>query len=103
VSAASFVRGIEVAEGSTTVLWHSVMLQYLSAEERSAVLGRVEVLGDSATDSAPFAHLSFEPTRRTQDSRHEFLVVLQTWPGGETRILGKAAPHGLPVDWELSR
>jgi len=101
--AVSFVRGIEVVDGATTVLWHSVMLQYLAADDRASVIDRIEQLGVSASAAAPFAHLSFEPTRRTPDSPHEFLVVLQTWPGGETRVLGQAAPHGLPVVWELSR
>ncbi len=45
-------------------------------------------------------YLFLEPTRRTPDGEHEFLVVLTNWPGGERRILGHAAPHGLPVTWE---
>jgi len=45
-------------------------------------------------------HLFLEPTRRTPEDETEFLVVLTAWPGGERRILGHAAPHGLPVTWE---
>jgi hypothetical protein len=41
-----------------------------------------------------------EPWRRTPTDAHEFLVMLTTWPGGERRVLGTAAPHGVPVTWE---
>jgi len=100
LDAVQFVAGLEVADDATTLLWHSVMLQYLAPADRAAVIERIEGLGTSATSRHPFAHLSFEPTRRTPDADHEFLVVLQTWPGGETKVLGKAAPHGLPVTWD---
>lgn len=98
--AVSFVRTIRPEEGTATVLWHSVMLQYLAKEDREQVIAGIEELGAAATEQSPFAHLSLEPTRRTPDSEHEFLVVLQTWPGGEARVYGKAAPHGLPVTWD---
>ena len=83
------------------MLWHSVMWQYLPAAERDRILQRIQQLGDQAdSDGSRFVHLFLEPTRRTPESEHEFLVVVTTWPGGERRILGRAAPHGLPVTWE---
>ena len=98
--AASFVEGIELRAGATTVLWHSVMWQYLSSAEQDAVTAQVERLGREATERAPFAHLFLEPTRRTPDSPHDFLVVLTVWPSGERRIFGDAHPHGGPVRWD---
>jgi hypothetical protein len=98
--AVGFVGGLELVDDAATLLWHSVMLQYLSADDRAAVIARIEELGEAANARRPFAHLSLEPTRRTPESDHEFLVVLQTWPGGEEKVLGKAAPHGLPVRWD---
>ncbi len=98
--AGDFVDGIELASGAWTVLWHSIMWQYLPADEQARVTARVEELGAAADEGAPFAHLFLEPTRREAGGRHEFLVVLTTWPGGDRRVLGKAAPHGLPVTWE---
>jgi hypothetical protein len=98
--AGDFVDEIGLRDATSTVLWHSVMWQYLPAEEQQRVSARVEELGAQATDEARFAYLFLEPTRRTEGGRHEFLVVLTTWPGGERRILGRAAPHGLPVTWE---
>jgi hypothetical protein len=103
--AADFVGGIELGNRRTTVLWHSVMWhsvmwQYLPASEQEQVSTMVEHLGERATVRDRFAHLFLEPTRRVAEGKHEFLVVLTTWPGGERRILGRAAPHGVPVTWQ---
>jgi hypothetical protein len=98
--AADFLDGIELEDGTTTVLWHSVMWQYLPTDEQERAAARIEALGEQATDRARFVHLLLEPTRRGPDRDHEFLVVMTTWPGGERRILGRAAPHGVPVTWE---
>jgi hypothetical protein len=98
--AVSFVRRIELREGAVTVLWHSVMWQYLDAVDQAAIVDRIEELGAEASDVAPFAHLFLEPTRRSPDSGHDFLVVLTEWPGGERRILGESVGHGLPTTWE---
>lgn len=98
--AVSFVRAVELAEDTTTVLWHSVMWQYLTVRDQQEISARVSELGAAAVESAPFAHLFLEPVRRTPESRHEFLVVLELWPGGQRRILGTSAAHGLPTTWE---
>ncbi len=98
--AGDFVDGIDLRDGTTTVLWHSVMWQYLPRAERDRVGARIGRLAEAAGPERAFAHLSLEPTRRTPDSEHEFLVVLETWPGGGRRVLGSAAPHGLPVTWD---
>lgn len=98
--AVSFVQGLGLQSHSTTVLWHSVMWQYLSVDEQAAVSARIAGLGEQATAEAPFAHLFLEPTRRTPDSPHDFLVVLELWPRGERRILGDSAGHGMPTTWE---
>ncbi len=97
--AGDFVEAIEPVEGTTTVLWHSVMWQYLPAEEQQRVERGIAALGARASSAAPFAHLSLEPTRREEHRRHEFLVVLTTWPRGVRRVLGVAAAHGVPVTW----
>jgi len=98
--AASFVAGIGLHQHTTTVLWHSVVWQYLPADQQDSVAASIERLGDRATSTAPFAHLFLEPTRRTAGSDHEFLVVLRLWPDGRRRILGSSAAHGIPVTWE---
>lgn len=97
--AVEFVTGLDLADGATTVLWHSVMWQYLSSDDQQAVAARIEELGASATADRPFAHLRLEPMRRTPESPHEFLVALRLWPTGEQCILGDSAGHGVPTVW----
>ena len=98
--ARDFVADLQLAPGTTTVVWHSIMWQYLDAAERIAIERRLEELGSAADNGARLAHLALEPRRRTPSSDHEFLVVLRVWPGGEERLLGSAMPHGIPTTWE---
>jgi hypothetical protein len=97
--AADFVAGLRLSTGALTVVWHSVMWQYVPAPEREAVLDRLATLGGQATEAAPLAHVAFEPRRPAPGSAHRFLVVVQRWPGGAEQVLGEAPPHGLPVTW----
>jgi hypothetical protein len=99
-AAGDFVADLRLAPGSTTVLWHSIMWQYLDDQERSDIVTRLGSLGETADADARLAHLSLEPRRRTPASDHEVLVVLRTWPGGEERVLGAALAHGIPTTWD---
>lgn len=98
--AVSALREMDLGDGTATVVWHSVMWQYLSRGDQDAMGARLEQLGAEATPSRAFAVLSLEPARRTPESEHEFLVVLRDWPGGRRTVLGAAAPHGVPTTWE---
>jgi hypothetical protein len=97
--AAAFLADLRLVPGTTTVLWHSVMWQYLPADEQAEASRLMDALGGSATDDAGFAHLSFEPSRPAPGKDSVFLVRLRTWPGGQERVLGHAHPHGLPTTW----
>jgi hypothetical protein len=94
------VAGLSVAAGALTVLWHSIMWQYLSADEQAAVRAGIEALGAQAQADSPFAHLTLEPERRTPDSPVEFVVRARSWPDGDDRMLASCSPHGPPVTWE---
>ena len=96
--ASETLRRIALADGSWTVLWHSIVRQYLDETQRAALTEGIAALGAAATSSTRFAWLSLEPHRITADG--ECLVTLTTWPGGHQRVLGAAPPHGLPVAWE---
>ncbi|TDD28793.1 DUF2332 domain-containing protein [Kribbella turkmenica] len=100
--AVSFVRGLELSAGHVTVVWHSIMWQYLTRDDRAAVDERLAELGARADDSSPLARLRLEPLRRTPDGPSDFLVELQVWPTGRRRILGRAEPHGQDLVWEPS-
>jgi hypothetical protein len=105
IGAADLVESLELRPGVVTVLWHSVMWQYLDAVERQRALSGVERLAAQATDSALFAYVRFEVEADPvpgRDWHHE--VRLSTWPdpdggGLAGRLIGVAPAHGVPVDW----
>ncbi len=97
--AGDFVEGLTLQPGKLTVLWHSIMWQYLPPAEQQRITAKVNALGMTATEESPFAHIRLEPQRRGADERHQFLVTVTSWPYGQTQDLGVAAPHGLPITW----
>ena len=98
--AADYLTRLDLVPGTTTVLWHSVMWQYLSRDEQAVATTRIGELGAQADATAGFAHLRLEPENPPAEAAVGFRVVLRSWPGGEERVLGTAAPHGLPTTWE---
>jgi len=98
--AADFLDDIRLRPGAATVVWHSVMWQYVDSDEQRHCEERFLELGGQATSDAPFARITLEPRRRRDDGGLDFVVTLQAWPGGEERVLGTAHPHGLPVTWD---
>ncbi|UQX12891.1 DUF2332 domain-containing protein [Candidatus Mycobacterium methanotrophicum] len=99
-NAVEAVAGLSAATGTLTVLWHSIMWQYLSAADQAAVLAGIDALGTNARADSPFAHLMLEPQRRTPDSPVGFAVRARCWPGGDDTLFGTCSPHGPPVHWE---
>lgn len=87
------------APGTTTVVWHSVVRQYLSPDERAQIDALMSEAGERATDDAPLVRLSLEPEKKAQ-STFRFLVEMTTWPGGDSRLLAEALGHGPPVTWQ---
>jgi hypothetical protein len=96
--ASATLASFKLADGSWTVLWHSIVRQYLDQQQRAELVERVAELGAAATASARFGYLCFEPDREA--GRGGCLVTLTSWPGGGKRVLGFAPPHGMPVTWE---
>jgi hypothetical protein len=97
MGAADFVATLAPRTGTWLDVWHSVMWQYVPAEEQRLVAERLAALAHRATADAPVAHAAFEPV---DPASGPFRVTLRTWPeGGVVRVLGTAAPHGIPVTW----
>src|SRR5258708_2304128 len=71
------ISRVTLEPGTWTVLWHSIMRQYLSPEQKEAIDAGIEALGAQAAGSARFAHVSLELVRGTTDTP----VELVTWPG----------------------
>ena len=99
-NAVDAIVGLCVVTGTLTVLWQSIMWQYLSVDEQAAVQNGIDTLGDQARTDSPFAHLTLEPGRRTPDSAVEFVVRARSWPGGDETLLAGCLPHGPPVTWQ---
>jgi len=93
--ASATIAGITLVPGTWTVLWHSIMQQYLDAVQARELAEGVAALGATATESARFAHVTLELARGGPQTP----VEVTTWPGGTWRQLGTALPHGLPVTW----
>jgi len=101
--AGDLVAELQPVRGHCTVLWHSVMWQYVDRAEQAVVRDHVGRLVEQSSADAPFVHLSLEPTRRAPGGECEFLVVDERSARGSAppgRVLGISPPHGLPVTWE---
>jgi hypothetical protein len=80
----------EEIPGVTTVVFHSIVMQYLTDDERARF--------ERAVRSAPgsVAWIRMEPADELTDVR------LTLFPGGEDRLLARAGYHGDPVIWQPS-
>lgn len=82
-------------EGAATVVFHSIVMQYLPREGRERVAELIAEAGAAATGTAPLAWLRMEPGGATAQAE----VRLRTWPAGDERLLATARFHGPPVRW----
>lgn len=83
----------EPARAAATVVFQSVVDQYLVAADRAAIRAAIEDAGTRATPDAPLAWLRFEPDADVK----RFTIDLRTWPGGADRRLGTSGAHGADV------
>jgi hypothetical protein len=79
--------------GVTTVVFHSIVWQYLEASERNRIRSLLYEAGRGATADTPVAHLSMEPAGPRAELR------LRLWPGTCQHLIATAGYHGLPVSW----
>lgn len=84
------------AAGTTRVLFHTVMWQYLPEATRQSIRDMMNAAGAAATSDKPLAWVRLETNRAT--FRHELTV--KYWPdGGKVVQLAQAHPHGAWVEW----
>ncbi len=81
------------APGAATVVFHSVVMDYLTGEERDRVRKLLHEAGQRAVAAAPLAWL------RMERGGEQAEVRLTLWPGGEDHLLATCAFHGPPVRW----
>lgn len=92
-------RLAEPDPGVTTVVFHSIMWQYLDEQARAGVVRALEQAGARATGDEPLAWLRLEPS----DDYSCAELRLRTWPadaaGGRERLLARCSFHLGPVEW----
>ncbi|MEJ7798286.1 MAG: DUF2332 domain-containing protein [Solirubrobacteraceae bacterium] len=81
----------EVHDGVATVVFHSIVWQYLSGRDRRRLVDTLNEAGARATSQAPLAWLRMEPPGELATVR------LTTWPGAADRVIAHAGYHGEPV------
>jgi hypothetical protein len=82
----------------TTVVWHSLVWQYVHPDERAAINDVLSEAGARPTPARRLARVSLEPQRVGGDD-FTFQVHVQTWPGGTRTHVANALGHGPPVHW----
>lgn len=83
----------EPAPGRATVVYHSIVWQYLSDDQLDRVTAAIEEAAARATEEAPFAWLRMEAGG---DVAH---VRLALWPGGADKLVTTCSYHGAAVRW----
>jgi len=88
------MRRWQPATGVATVLFHSIVMQYLPDERRAAFKQLVRTRGaEDATERAPLAWLRLEPVG------DEAALRLTTWPDATETTLAWSGFHGQNVRW----
>ena len=99
MDAEDFVRqrlALPQETGTTRVLFHTIMWQYLPMTTRDNIRAMMNAAGAAAGPDKPLAWVRLETNRET--FRHELTV--KYWPGGEEVVqLAQAHPHGAWVEW----
>jgi hypothetical protein len=98
-SADTWLAGLlsRVQDGVATVIFHSIMLQYVEPAARRRLLDTIASAGSAATAEAPIGWLRLEPAGNLAADME---VRLTLWPGGKDRRLAVAHPHGTWVRWD---
>ena len=79
--------------GVATVVYHSVVDEYLPDEARRAFHATLDEAGARATADAPLVWVRLEPA----SSIREHAVTMRLWPDGEERRLALSGAHGTGV------
>ena len=88
---------VETHPGQVTVVWQSIMRQYLDGTEQRELEARMERAGRAADRERPLAWLTMEPAG--EDHLSNFTLSCRLWPDDTTVALADTGTHGPPVTW----
>lgn len=100
MNAADFVEAQIAAPqqaGITRILMHSIVWQYVPADQQARVMAAMEAAGAKATADRPLAWVQVEADRTVH--RHKLTVRYWTGGGGGKVQLAWSHPHGADVEW----
>ena len=84
------------AAGTTRVLMHSIVWQYVPEDQQMRVTTAMEEAGAEATPDRPLAWIALEANR----AAHVHELTVRHWPGGEAgQMLARSHPHGASIQW----
>ena len=83
----------ETVPGCATVVYHSIVLQYLSEDDFERVGRAINDAGRAAEPDAPMAWLRMEP------GGEQAQVRMTMWPDGKERLVATCSYHGAAVRW----
>ena len=84
------------AAGTTRVLMHSIVWQYVPADQQARITAAMEAAGARATADRPLAWIALEANRTV----HHHELVVRYWPDGAAPVkLGHAHAHGAWLEW----
>ena len=84
------------AEGTTRMLMHSIVWQYVPEDQQARVTAAMDAAGSRATQDRPLAWVALEANR----VMHIHEMVVRYWPGGEQgTVVTRAHPHGAWLGW----
>jgi hypothetical protein len=86
-------RLAEDARGAATVVYHSIVEEYVPPPELAAFRAAMESAGARATREAPLATVRLEP----HPGQRRHVLTLEMWPGGGRRVLAQCGAHGTNV------
>jgi hypothetical protein len=82
--------------GVTTVVWHSVVWQYVDPSEREAVEVLLAEVGERA--QGRLVRVGMEP-EKVGGGDFDFRVRMQRWPDPQRVLVANCHGHGPPVRW----
>jgi hypothetical protein len=85
----------ELPAGVTTVVFHSIVLPYLTDDEREGFTNAIRAAGDRADNVHRLAWVSLEPA----PDYHAIRLACERWPERERAELALSNPHGEEVRW----
>ena len=83
------------ATGTTRVLMHSIVWQYLPPATQARITAAMETAAAAATADCPLAWIRMEP----DDARKGIQLHVRAWPGLADTQLARSHPHGAWIEW----